>query len=59
MYIGLTLIGQHGREQFYTFLRVALVMGGPRRVDALEAIDVLHVIEAAQESATRGTVIEL
>lgn len=46
-------------EQFYTFLRVALVMGGPPPVDALEAIDVLHVIEAAQESAARGTVIEL
>lgn len=45
-------------EQFYTFLRVALVMGGPPPVDPLEAIDVLHVISAAQESAMRGTVIE-
>ena len=46
-------------DQFYTFLRVALVMGGPPPVDPLEAIDTLHVIEAAQESASRGTAIEL
>jgi predicted dehydrogenase len=46
-------------EQFYTFLRVALVMGGPPPVDPLEVIDVLHVIEAAQESASRGTIVEV
>lgn len=44
-------------EQFYTFLRVALVMGGPPPVDPLEVIDVLHVIEAAQESASRGAIV--
>ncbi|HEY1353625.1 MAG TPA: hypothetical protein VGF67_28790 [Ktedonobacteraceae bacterium] len=37
-------------EQFYTFLRVALVMGGPPPVDPLEAVDLLQVIAAAQES---------
>lgn len=46
-------------EQFYTFLRVALVMGGPPPVDPLEAVDVLHVIEAAQESARRCTVVDV
>ncbi|MEO7019108.1 MAG: Gfo/Idh/MocA family oxidoreductase [Ktedonobacteraceae bacterium] len=44
-------------EQFYTFLRVALVMGGPPPVDVLEVVDVLRVIEAAQESATRGVIV--
>lgn len=46
-------------EQFYIFLRVALVMGGPPPIDPLEAIDVLHVIEAAQESVKRGSVVEM
>lgn len=46
-------------EQFYTFLRVALVMGGPPPVDPLEAIDVLHVIESAQESARRGVIVDI
>lgn len=46
-------------EQFYTFLRVALVMGGPPPVDLLEVVDVLRVIEAAQESASRGVVVHL
>lgn len=46
-------------EQFYMFLRVALVMGGPPPVDPLEVVDVLRVIEAAQESATRGVVVEM
>src|SRR5579883_1159659 len=32
-------------EQFYTFLRVALLMGGPPPVDPLEAIETLRVIE--------------
>lgn len=46
-------------EQFYTFLRIALVMGGPPPVDPLEVIDALEVIEAAQESARRGFVVEM
>jgi scyllo-inositol 2-dehydrogenase (NADP+) len=46
-------------EQFYTFLRIALVMGGPPPVDPLDAIDTLHVIEAAQESARRSAVVEI
>src|SRR5579883_2812627 len=46
-------------EQFYIFLRVALVMGGPPPVDPLEAIETLHVIEAAQESIRKGQVIRL
>ena len=46
-------------EQFYTFLRVALVMGGPPPVDPLEVVDTLHVIEAAQESARRGAVVDV
>ena len=46
-------------EQFYAFLRVALVMGGPPPVDPLEVIDTLHVIEAAQESARRSTVVDV
>jgi hypothetical protein len=46
-------------EQFYIFLRVALLMGGPPPVDPLEVIDVLHVIEAAQESARRGAIVDM
>lgn len=46
-------------EQFYTFLRVALLMGGPPPVDPLEAIETLRVIEAAQESIRSGQVIPL
>ncbi len=46
-------------EQFYAFLRVALVMGGPAPVDPLEVVEVLHVIEAAQESARLGSVIQV
>lgn len=46
-------------EQFYTFLRVALIMGGPPPVDPLEVLDALRVIEAAQESARRGVIIEM
>jgi predicted dehydrogenase len=33
-------------------------MGGPPPVDPGEALDVLRVIEAAQESARSGTVID-
>jgi predicted dehydrogenase len=46
-------------EQFYTFLRVALLMGGPPPVDPHEALDTLRVIEAAQESARRGCLVDL
>lgn len=45
-------------EQFYAFLRVALVLGGPPPVDPYEVVDVLRVIEAAQESARKGQVIK-
>lgn len=45
-------------EQFYAFLRVALVLGGPPPVDPYEAIDVLRVIEGAQESAKQGKVVK-
>lgn len=44
-------------EQFYTFLRVALTMGGPPPVDPLEVLDTLRVIEIAQESIRTGQVI--
>ena len=46
-------------EQFYTFLRVALVMGGPPPVDPLEVLDSLRVLEAAQESAARGVTVDI
>ncbi len=46
-------------EQFYTFLRVALVMGGPPPVDPFEAIETLRVIEAAQASIRSGQAIPL
>ncbi len=46
-------------EQFYIFLRVALLMGGPPPVDPLEVIETLRVIEASQESIRRGQVIRL
>ncbi len=46
-------------EQFYAFLRVALVLGGPPPVDPYESLDVLRVIEAAQESARMRQVVEL
>lgn len=46
-------------EQFYAFLRVALVMGGPPPVDPLEVVAALRVIEAAQESAARGVVVDV
>jgi scyllo-inositol 2-dehydrogenase (NADP+) len=46
-------------EQFYAFLRVALVLGGPPPVDPHEALDVLRVIEAAKESARLHKIVEL
>lgn len=46
-------------EQFYIFLRVALVMGGPPPVDPFEAIETLHVIEDAQESIRSRQVVSL
>ncbi|HET8843305.1 MAG TPA: Gfo/Idh/MocA family oxidoreductase [Ktedonobacteraceae bacterium] len=46
-------------EQFYTFLRVALILGGPPPVDPYEAIEVLRIIEAAQESARLGKIVNL
>lgn len=45
-------------EQFYAFLRVALVLGGPPPVDPYEVLDVLRVIEAAQESARSGKIVK-
>jgi predicted dehydrogenase len=46
-------------EQFYAFLRVALALGGPPPVDPYEVVEVLRVIEAAQESAKQSRVIKL
>jgi predicted dehydrogenase len=46
-------------EQFYAFLRVALVLGGPPPVDPYEVVEVLRTIEAAQESARTRQVIKL
>ena len=46
-------------ELFYSFVRVALVMGGPSSVDPEKAIDVPHVIEVAQKSARSGSIVEI
>lgn len=46
-------------EQFYALLRDALLKGGPLPVDPADAVKTLKVIEAAQQSACNGTVVEL
>lgn len=45
-------------EQYYALLREALVTGGPPPVDPGDAVAVLRIIEAAQQSASSGTVIQ-
>jgi scyllo-inositol 2-dehydrogenase (NADP+) len=44
-------------EQYYALLREALVTGGPPPVDPKDAVMVLRIIEAAQQSARSGTVV--
>ena len=46
-------------EQFYALLRDALISGGPPPVDPTSAVATLRVIEAAQQSARNGTVVQL
>lgn len=50
----------HGAyEQFYTILHDALTKGGSPPVHPAEVVTVLKIIEAAQQSAQNGTVVEL
>ena len=46
-------------EQYYALLRDALITGGPPPVDPRDAVATLRVIEAAQQSAHNGTVLQL
>jgi scyllo-inositol 2-dehydrogenase (NADP+) len=46
-------------EQYYALLRDALTSGGPPPVNPEDALETLRVIEAAQESARTGSVVEL
>jgi predicted dehydrogenase len=46
-------------ETYYALLRDALISGGPPPVDPTEVVQVLRVIEAAQQSARSGQVISL
>jgi scyllo-inositol 2-dehydrogenase (NADP+) len=45
-------------EQYYALLREALVTGGPPPVDPKDAVVVLRIIEAAQQSARSDTVMQ-
>ena len=45
-------------EQYYALLREALVTGGPPPVDPRDAVAVLQVIEAAQQSARDRAVVQ-
>ncbi len=45
-------------EQYYALLREALVTGGPPPVDPRDTVTVLRIIEAAQQSAQSGTVVQ-
>ncbi len=45
-------------EQYYALLREALVTGGPPPVDPRDTVAVLRIIEAAQQSAQSGTVVQ-
>jgi len=45
-------------ERYYELLCDALISGGPPPVDPADALDTLHVIEAAKRSASSGTVVE-
>src|SRR6266700_2707089 len=44
-------------ERYYALLRDALLTGGPPPVDPAGAVASLRVIEAAQQSASTGTVV--
>jgi len=44
-------------ERYYALLRDALLTGGPPPVDPADAVASLRVIEAAQQSASTGTVV--
>ncbi|HLI09228.1 MAG TPA: Gfo/Idh/MocA family oxidoreductase [Ktedonobacteraceae bacterium] len=46
-------------EQYYALLRAALTSGDPPPVNPEDALQTLRVIEAAQESARLGSVVEL
>jgi scyllo-inositol 2-dehydrogenase (NADP+) len=46
-------------EQYYALLRDALVGDGPLPVDPADALTTLRVIEAAQQSACNGTLVDL
>ncbi len=46
-------------ERYYELLRDALVTGGPLPVNPADAVATLRVIEAAQQSARDGKVVEL
>src|SRR6266568_1742719 len=44
-------------ERYYALLRDALIMGGLPPVDPAEAVATLRIIEAARQSAEKGTVV--
>jgi len=46
-------------ERFYELLRDALITGGPPPVNPADAVATLRVIEAAQQSAQDGKIVEL
>ncbi len=46
-------------EEYYALLRDALLTGGKPPVEVSEVLWTLRVIEAAQESARSGRVVEL
>lgn len=52
-----TLPGSY--ERYYALLRDALVSGGEPPVDPASVVEPLRVIQAAQQSARTGTVVEL
>ena len=46
-------------ETYYALVRDAIRSGGPPPVSLAEAVAALRVIEAARESAQKGTIIQL
>jgi predicted dehydrogenase len=46
-------------ERYYALLRDALITGGPPPVNPADAVATLHIIEAAQQSAHEGRIVEL
>jgi predicted dehydrogenase len=51
-----TVLGSY--ETYYALVRDALRSGGPPPVDAADALMTLRIIEAAQESARTGTLVQ-